>query len=190
MQKCRYKGNAIYAFNIKGKNDTINFQLEKEWKKAGENNQLSCEECGAPVIFRCGKIYIPHFAHKSDFQGNRICKYSTETEEHIAGKKLLLNYMLSLYSDAKGEMRYVLPGGKIADLYFRFNNGQQLVIEFQRLSMNTNYWDQKRDFHKKLGINSLWFISERTENIDYLDREINLSNFLITISFHLVVKIR
>lgn len=98
--------------------------------------------------------------------------------------------MLSLYSDAKGEMRYVLPGGKIADLYFRFNNGQQLVIEFQRLSMNTNYWDQKRDFHKKLGINSLWFISERTENIDYLDREINLSNFLITISFHLVVKIR
>lgn len=30
MQKCRYKGNAIYAFNIKGKNDTINFQLEKE----------------------------------------------------------------------------------------------------------------------------------------------------------------
>ena len=41
--------------------------------------------------------------------------------------------------------------------------------------MNTNYWDEKRDFHKKLGIKSLWFISERTENIDYLDREINLS---------------
>jgi len=56
---------------------------------------------------------IPHFAHKSDSQGNRICKYSTETEEHIAGKKLLLNYMLSLYPDAKGEMRYVYQVGKL-----------------------------------------------------------------------------
>lgn len=104
MEKCKYKGRAIYAFNIVGNNETINYAIEREWRKAGENNELLCDECGAPVIFRYGKIYKPHFAHKSEFQGVNCCSYSTETEEHIEGKKILLNYMQKLYPDIFGEI--------------------------------------------------------------------------------------
>ena len=116
MQKCTYKEKNIYAFNVIGKNETINYTLEKEWKKASEANQLICDECGAPVIFRCGKVNIPHFAHKSEFQGGNPCSYSNETEEHIEGKKLLLRYMKSLYKDIYAEMRYKLPERKRADI--------------------------------------------------------------------------
>jgi hypothetical protein len=175
MQKCRYNGTPIYAFNIKGKNETINFTVEKEWKRAGEMNQLICDECEAPVIFRCGKINIPHFAHKSDFQGGNPCNYSDETEEHIVGKKLLLNYMKSLYPDIHAEMRYKLPERKRADLYFKFVDGQELIIEFQRQRLSVSYWDSKRDFYYKLGLNNIWFLSGKKEELEDLIREYQLT---------------
>lgn len=175
MQKCKYNGKHIYAFNVKGKNDTINYILEKEWKKASENNQLICVECEAPVIFRCGKINIPHFAHKSEFQGGNPCSYSNETEEHIEGKKLLLRYMKLLYPDAYAEMRYKLPERKRADLYFKFNNGEELVIEFQRQRLSVSYWDDKREFYKRLGLNDIWFLSGKRDELEDLVREYQLT---------------
>jgi hypothetical protein len=175
MQKCRYNSTPIYAFNVKGKNETINYTVEKEWKKAGEMNQLICDECEAPVIFRCGKINIPHFAHKSDLQGGNHCTYCNETEEHIAGKKLLLNYMKSLYPGIYAEMRYKLPERKRADLYFRFTNGQELIIEFQRQRLSVSYWDNKRDFYNKLGLDNIWFLSGKKEELEDLIREYQLT---------------
>lgn len=175
MQKCRYKEKNVYAFNVIGKNKTINYILEKEWKKASEGNQLVCVECEAPVIFRCGKVNAPHFAHKSEFLGGNPCSYSNETEEHIEGKKLLLQYMKLLYPDAYAEMRYKLPERKIADLYFKFNNGKELVIEFQRQRLSVGYWDDKREFYKKLGLNNIWFLSGKRDELEDLVREYQLT---------------
>lgn len=175
MQKCRFNGKDIYAFNVIGKNDTINYAIEKEWKKAGEKNELLCDECEATVIFRCGKINKPHFAHKSEFQGGNPCKYSNETEEHIEGKKLLLNYMKELYPDVQGEMRHKLPERKSADLYFKFADNQELVIEFQRQRLSVSYWDDKREFYNKLGLNNIWFLSGKKEGLNELIREYQLN---------------
>jgi hypothetical protein len=175
MQKCKYNGTPIYAFSVKGKNETVNYSIEKEWKKAGEMNQLTCDECDAPVIFRCGKINIPHFAHKSDFQGGNLCGYSNETEEHIEGKKLLLNYMKSLYPDIYAEMRYKLPERKRADLYFKFIDGKELIIEFQRQRLSVSYWDNKREFYYKLSLNNIWFLSGKREELEDLIREYQLT---------------
>ncbi|GKU24075.1 hypothetical protein CFOLD11_09010 [Clostridium folliculivorans] len=175
MQKCRYNGTPIYAFNVKGKNETINYSIEKQWKKAGEMNELICDECEASVIFRCGKVNIPHFAHKSDFQGGNPCSYSDETEEHIEGKKLLLNYMKLLYPDIYAEVRYKLPERKRADLYFKFEDGQELIIEFQRQRLSVSYWDNKREFYKKLGLNNIWFLSGKKEDLEELIREYQLT---------------
>lgn len=175
MQKCTYKEKNIYAFNVIGKNETINYTLEKEWKKASEANQLICDECGAPVIFRCGKVNIPHFAHKSEFQGGNPCSYSNETEEHIEGKKLLLQYVKSLYQDVYAEIRYKLPERKRADLYFKFSSGEELIIEFQRQRLSVSYWDDKREFYKKLGLNNIWFLSGRRYELEHLVREYELA---------------
>lgn len=175
MQKCRFNGKDIYAFNVIGKNETINYAIEKEWKKAGEKNELVCDECEATVIFRCGKINKPHFAHKSEFQGGNPCKYSNETEEHIEGKKLLLNYMKELYPDVEGEMRHKLPERKSADLYFKFADNQELVIEFQRQRLSVSYWDDKREFYDKLGLNNIWFLSGKEEELHELIREYELN---------------
>lgn len=175
MQKCRFNGKDIYAFNVIGKNDTINYIIEKDWKRAGETSQLRCDECEAPVIFRCGKINKPHFAHKSDFQGGNPCTYSDETEEHIEGKKLLLNYMKELYPDVQGEMRHKLPERKSADLYFKFSDNQELVIEFQRQRLSVRYWDNKREFYDKICLNNIWFLSGKKEELNELIREYQLS---------------
>jgi len=175
MEKCRFNGKAIYAFNVSGKNETINNNIEKTWRKAGEQNQLICDECEAPVFLRWGTIYKPHFAHKSDMQGGNTCSYSSETEEHIEGKKILLKYMENLYPNVYAEIRYKLPERRKADLYFRFNDGRELVIEFQRQRLSVSYWDEKREFYKKLGLNNVWFLSGKSEQLDSLVREYQLS---------------
>ncbi len=175
MEKCKYNGKAIYAFNVVGSNETINYNVEREWRKAGERDELLCDECDSPVIFRCGKIYKPHFAHKSEFQGGNHCAYSNETEEHIAGKKILLNYMQNIYPDVFAEIRYKLPERRKADLYFKFKDGQELIIEFQRQRLSVSYWDEKREFYKRLGLNNIWFLSGKREQFDELIREYQLS---------------
>ena len=46
-----------------------------------------------------GKVYKPHFAHKSDFQGSNPCTYSDETEEHKEElNELIIEYQLNFWN--------------------------------------------------------------------------------------------
>lgn len=174
MQKCIYKNKAIYAFDIFGENETIKNDLEKEIRKASANCELFCDECGKPVIFRYGKIREPHFSHKKNIDSNS-CSYGFETEEHIEGKKLLYKYMKKLYPDAFVEIRHKFEKKRIADIYIKFINNKELVIEFHRNNLSVKYWDEKRDFYKSLNIKNIWFLNQKELNIDFINREKELN---------------
>lgn len=167
MQKCRLNGEAVYAFKVIDENEVVDVKYEKMLRRASEQRQLKCEDCGADIVFKFGKVKIPHFAHKSDLLGGG-CSYFKESEEHIKGKKLLMDLMLKAYPDIYGEMRYRFSNKKWADLYFKFNDGQELVIEFQRELNSVVYWEEKRSFYKSINVSDLWIARgsrEEFENI-------------------------
>lgn len=170
MQKCRLNGEAVYAFNVIDQNGIMDVEYEKMLRRASEQSQLKCEDCGTDIIFKFGKVKIPHFAHKNDLLGGG-CAYSRESEEHLKGKKLLLDLMLKTYPDIYGEMRYRFSNGKWADLYFKFNDGQELVIEFQRELTSVVYWEEKRSFYKSININDLWIARGTREEFESIIRE-------------------
>lgn len=68
-------------------------------------------------------------------------------------------------------MRYRFKNGKLADLYFNFNNENELVIELQRNITNISRWYEKREFYKQNNINDIWFISGKIENFNDIVRE-------------------
>lgn len=168
MQKCKLNGKPVYAFKVFDKNQVYDYEYEKMLRKASREGSLKCEDCGADIIFKFGEHNKPHFAHKVDSLGGG-CTYSKETNEHIEGKRLILDLMESHYSDIYSEMRYRFKEGKYADLYFKFNTGEELVIEFQR-SIGVLEWDEKKEFYDKKKINNLWFMSGNIE--EYMNMSI------------------
>jgi competence CoiA-like predicted nuclease len=170
LQKCRLNGEPVYAFKVINENEIMDVQYEKRLRKASEEGTLKCEDCGSDAIFRFGKVKIPHFAHKSEMLGGG-CEYSRESEEHILGKKLLLDLMLKHYPDAEYEVRYRFANKKWADLFIKFNNKVELVIEFQRSLNSIQYWESKKEFYKEISLNNLWIVAGKREEFEEIVRE-------------------
>lgn len=170
MQKCRLNGEAVYAFKVMDENDVVNVEYEKMLRRASEQGELKCEDCGADIVFKFGDVKIPHFSHKNVLVGGG-CSYSKESEEHIKGKKLLFDLMIKDYPDIKAEMRCRFSNGKWADLYFEFNDGQKLAIEFQRKLNSISYWEDKRKFYKSINVKDLWIASGKRDQFENILRE-------------------
>jgi len=178
MQICLLEGKQIYAFDILGKNDTVIFEREKEYRRASKKYLLKCCGCFGTVIFKFKDLEkrIPHFAHLN--QSNiKSCSYGNETEEHIEGKRIILNRMRELYPDIHNQMRYKIKTiNRFADLFFQLND-QQLIIEFQRTELDFDIFEEKiKDYHLS-GINSLWLLSGNKEDFENITREHNLTFF-------------
>ena len=161
MQKCRLNGEPVYAFKVLDDKGIYDYEYEKMLRRASREGNLKCEECGADIVFKFGEHNKPYFAHKIDSSGGG-CTYSKESNEHIEGKNLIMNIMKFNYPEVYSEFRYRFKEGKYADLYFKFNSGEELVVEFQR-SIGVLEWDEKKEFYKNKKINSLWILSGQAE---------------------------
>lgn len=178
MQMCLYEGKPIYSFDILGKNDTIKIEAEKIFRSASKQGLLKCSDCGNQVIFRFNDLEKrrPHFSHlnKGDTEG---CSYGKETEEHIEGKKILLNRMKELYPYIYHQMRYkVKPINRYADLFFQLED-QQLIIEFQRTDIDFKIFEEKIQNYNSININNIWLLSGNKEKLENITREYSLSFF-------------
>ena len=172
MQKCKYEDKFINAFAVwDEENDIINEDMELEWKRAGKRGLLTCVECGHLVSFKVKDPHKkrPHFFHKVMKGAIRECNYNEESEEHIRGIGIILDYMKEAYKNIKYEFRYKLSNNKYADLYFEFDDGNKLAIEFERQDLDFEYWEEKHNSLKSLNINDLWFIKmDNSEDINKL----------------------
>lgn len=170
MDKCWLNNKAVYAKDIYGKNKTVNHRYEKELRIASKSNLLKCDECGSIVIFKSGKVREPHFSHKSEEAGgNGSCSY--ESDEHLEGKRILREHILNSFSNAYCEMRYRFTNGRRTDLYFKFEDGVELVVEFQRDLGDMTKWEEKKKFYKEININNLWIVSGDIDELNKNERE-------------------
>lgn len=178
MQMCFYEGKAVYAFEILGKNNIIDFDIEKKIRSASNKSLLKCSECGNRVIFRFKNLdkKRPHFAHFYT-DNTQNCSYGKETEEHIEGKKIILERMRALYPGIYHQIRYKIKSiNRYADLYFRLDN-QELVIEFQRTDLDLDSFEDKIKSYDSININNLWILSGNEEHFKNIGREYNLTFF-------------
>lgn len=53
-------------------------------KKNDRQQKYICPACGSVVIFKCGAIKLPYFAHQ---KGSECASSEGETAEHLLGKK-------------------------------------------------------------------------------------------------------
>lgn len=164
MDKAILEGIPVYASDIWGINKTIDTNYEKKLKIASRDSQLKCADCGVDVVYRHGQNRKEYFAHKniSENEGDG-CTYSKETEEHIEGKQILRRLIKKYYPGVYSETRYRLKDGQWADLYFKFEDGQELIIEFQRNINRIKEWEDKNNYYKSNNVNVMWFTNDEMD---------------------------
>lgn len=170
METCLFKGKKICSLDILDIYGHRNTTLEKEWRLGSQNGDLKCEDCGSNVIFKCGQIKIPHFAHKSE-SSKSSCFYISypETEERRKAKFLIYNYLKECYEPKKIQVNREYISGVRSDFFIETDN-QKIAIELQRLDIKTELWDFKNKAYKINKITPVWILfGKNKDKYNYKD---------------------
>ena len=170
METCLFRGKKICSLDVLDVHGNLNTMLEKEWRLASNNGNLKCEDCGSIVIFKCGQIKIPHFAHKSvSLRSNCFYKSYPESEERRKAKFLIYNYLKECYDPKFIQVNREYISGIRSDFFIETDN-QKIAIELQRLEVKTELWDLKNKAYKTNKITPVWIlVGKNKDKYDYKD---------------------
>ena len=109
---------------------------------ASKNNKYKCPECERDLIFRQGKIKVPHYAHKKE---NDPCKFyinPTETQIH-KDAKLLLKSIIENNINLKIKRNCICCNDTINEYIIpQYNDNFKVCIEYKIIHNNkTKYID-------------------------------------------------
>lgn len=180
METCVYKGKQICAYDVTNANYALNYELKKEWRIAGRQGKLICQECGQEVQLRVNdpRKRTPHFSHKitddkCQFNNNDL----RESEEHKKGKMLLYHYFKDKYPEITPMVNHRFQNRRKADLYIEFNDGNKLSVEYQRTELDILEWQERHEEYTKANINVLWLIGGKEENLKIKEKQVEVTFF-------------
>jgi competence CoiA-like predicted nuclease len=170
METCLFKDKRICSLDLIDEFEHKNTVLEKEWRLAGQNGALKCEECDIEVFLKFGSIKIPHFAHKFDSSNNCFYKNYPESEERRNAKFLIYNYLKECYGSQKVQINCKCVSGIRSDFFIEISNSHKIAIELQRLDLETKDWDRKNRLYNQNKIIPIWILfGKRKKNSNYDD---------------------
>src|SRR5947208_2705158 len=107
---------------------TIGVDPRHELRRLSDARQLWCPLCRARVVLRAGVVVAAHFAHLP----GAVCAHphaEPETDEHRAGKTLLLRWIARCLPDAKATTEAVIQEtGQRADVLIAIPDGRRVAI--------------------------------------------------------------
>lgn len=136
--------------------------INNERQEAQPNFSGVCPSCDDPVIAKCGKVKIPHWAHR----GKRMCDqwWENETEWHRNWKGLFPK-------ECQEIIHYAETGEKhIADV--KTNEGY--IVEFQHSPIKPEEREARENFYK----NIIWIVDGKRRLRDKDQFDLCLGNSL------------
>lgn len=128
---------------------------EIELRSWSDRKLLKCPVCGGNLIYKCGKIKIPHFAHEKDCECNYTF-YENETKEHALGKVLLYKWLKVQPNVENVQLESYIPETKQRpDLYFE-SEGVRYVIEYQCSPILKSEYEERHELYKLNEIIDIW----------------------------------
>lgn len=128
------KGQLIYAWN------------------ASKNCSYYCPVCKQLLKFCHGKYKQAYFAHL-----NKDCQLGgPETNEHLLGKRQLLNWALD--HQWKASLEEYLPNISQRPDLLVFHNGRQTVIEFQCSPLSIKRLTERNTGYRQLNLDFYWYL--------------------------------
>lgn len=126
-----------------------------EFKKLSKKGILKCPITNEQIIYKHGKIKIPHFAYKEKPEGD-YGYWENETKEHYLGKVYLYKWIKKQKSIENLELEKWMPDTKqIADIYFE-QFGKKFVIEFQCSNITLEKYLERSFLYSTMDIVDIW----------------------------------
>lgn len=117
------------------------------------DGDYTCPGCQQPVILRCGKHKVPHFAH----QKNALCGFSEgETREHLCGKKQIYEWAAS--QGWQPQLEVYLPEIMQRPDLLLIVNGKRVAIEFQCSPLSLERLLERNAGYRRLNIKVWWIL--------------------------------
>lgn len=110
-----------------------------------------CLVCGELVVFKCGRVMLPYFAHR---KGSDCASSEGETMEHLLGKKQIFNWADKLGYQPQYEV-YFEKIKQRPDILIEVN-GCKVAIEFQCSPLSHARLYERNQGYRKLGIKFIW----------------------------------
>lgn len=167
MLVAMHNGKRVCSLDTKNTYGNYEYEILETLKKASQNHELYCEECGEEVFLRAGEIKIPHFAHKSL---SKNCYFNDkrfkESEEHKKGKLALYTFLKQKFNNCLVEVDYHLSNNRRTNVYVETPT-IKLAFEYLRNDMNLNLWEEKHKDYKKIGVKDYWILSAKDFRKNY-----------------------
>lgn len=137
--------------------------LDSDIRKWSDKGIIKCPYCGNQMVYRNGKIRVPHFCHVH--KCNAKYNYSEpETEEHLLGKKALYQWLQKQDGIKNLQIESWLPEThQRSDIYFE-QNGKRYVVEYQCSPISSEYLERHK-LYQLAGVNDIWILgTEKYKN--------------------------
>ena len=127
-----------------------------------ERNKFKCPICREQLVLHWALIpkKNPHFKHKR----KNSCIYgSGESQLHMDGKRKLFKYFRNNFphkTECIEIEHYIKATKQIADIYIRFNNGNEWVVEYQRSNVSIEEIRNRKHLYNQAGIKDIWIAGE------------------------------
>lgn len=162
-------GKVISANDVYNVHKVKIFDVIDQYKKASQNKEITCKDCGMPLVFNCGDIKRPYFSHwKGTYDLSLHDTSLEESDEHLEGVFLLEKYFKSI-GKMHVDLDKKLAFNRRANLYLS-HDIQTYAVEFIYRLDRYKDWIKKNQDYIENKQKVLWIISNETfDKIQFKD---------------------
>lgn len=150
-----YKNELWCVYELKDTQGNYYEETRLKMRKASQNNEFVCPDCGEYLVLCAGNKVEPYFRHHEN--ANCPVRTNGQGSRHLLARRLLFQAAKRSFPNA--EITCSRQGGKyISDIFIKDGN-MKMVLEYAGQDVKLELWEKKHAYYKEEGIMDLWFLN-------------------------------
>lgn len=159
-----YKNELWCVYELKDAQGNYYEETRLKMRKASQNNEFVCPDCGEHLVLCAGNKVEPYFRHHEN--ANCPVRTNGQGSRHLLARRLLFQAAKRSFPNA--EITCSRQGGKyISDIFIKDGN-MKMVLEYAGQDVKLELWEKKHAYYKEEGIMDLWFLNGKKYADDVL----------------------
>lgn len=152
-----YKNELWCVYELKDAQGNYDEETRLKMRKASQNNEFVCPDCGEHLVLCAGNKVEPYFRHHE----NANCPVRTNGQgtRYLLARRLL--FQVAKRSFPHAAITCSRQGGKYVSDIFIEDGDLKMVLEYAGQDLKLDLWEKKHAHYKKEGIIDLWFLNGR-----------------------------
>ena len=152
-----YKNELWCVYELKDAQGNYDEGTRLKMRKASQNNEFVCPDCGEHLVLCAGNKVEPYFRHHE----NANCPVRTNGQgtRYLLARRLL--FQVAKRSFPHAAITCSRQGGKYVSDIFIEDGDLKMVLEYAGQDLKLDLWEKKHAHYKKEGIIDLWFLNGR-----------------------------